>query len=137
MCATDWPSPALRSVSSTSASDCGGFFSRSTCVTEALVEDLIGPSCTHDAGAGDSDQQIAQRCGIQHARVVHDGECHIPSVSHPVFLRDRGEFVECSRLPLRVCLTIRKQIIESHAPMRADFPERDLAALQQVYQERP
>lgn len=55
-------------------------------VREALIEDHRRPPRADDARSGEPNEQVAQRRGVENARVVDDDERH-GSVTEPVLLR--------------------------------------------------
>jgi hypothetical protein len=103
---------------------------------EALVEDSVGPSRADDAGVGNPDQQVAQRRGVQNARVIHDRERH-RSVPQAVFLRLRSQFVHDLPAVIVVSTLVSHQVAKPDAPVRTDPPVRELASLEQLDQIRP
>ena len=104
---------------------------------EALVEDPLGPARMHHAGVRDADQKVAERRRVQDARVVEDDECHglCASVSEPVLLGLRRQFVEDRSPPHVVRMPVGDHILRSNAAMSSDPARGDLPVLEQT--ERP
>ena len=103
---------------------------------DPLVVDHVSPFRPEQVRKGELHEQIAERCRIQNARVVENGE---PGalIAHPKLLSLLGEFVEDSHALLVDPGFVSHYVRSPHAAMGTNDVEGDFSLLEELYQERP
>lgn len=87
--------------------------------------DVRRPSRPEEIGHGEAHEEVAQRRGVQHARVIERRERHHGSVAHVQFLRLFGELVE-DLVPLGVdVLLVSHEVAEEDPPVGPHLPVGD------------
>ena len=89
--------------------------------SDPLVVDAFGPTCANQIRKGKMKQEVAQRCGVEHARVIHRDKARHESVTHSGFLCLLGQFCERLFAANLGALAIGEQIFELKSPMGSDF----------------